>query len=128
MQRGRMRKAQYRSAFDFKAPGGRPSRVPYSVRRAIIDHAAQELGRLDPEAVLNAPCPNLIELDDAEQLAELQRLETAALLYLLRAPNYRSEPVIRAAWYAAQTRALRAERGERERDRLDELIEYAARC
>jgi len=80
------------------------------------------------EAVVNSPLPDLAELSEGEKFAELQRLETAILLRSLRAPNYRSEPVIGAAWHAAQTRALRAKRGERERDRLDELIEYAANC
>jgi hypothetical protein len=128
MVAGRTRYIERRHAWGLRAPGGRPSRVPDWLRRAIIERAAQELDGLDPEAVLNAPSPDFAEMSDGERLAELQRLDTAVVLYWLRAPNYRSKPVIRAAWYAAQTRGLRAERGERERDRLDELIEYAARC
>ncbi len=128
MVAGRKRMIERRLAWGLRAPGGRPPRVPDWLRRAMIERAAQELGELDPEAVLDAPCPEFAELGDAERLAGLQRLDTAILLYWLRAPHYRSEPVIRAAWYAVQTRALRAQRGEHERDRLDELIECAARC
>ena len=128
MAHGRARYIARRHAWGLPAPGGRPSRIPDWLRQAIAERAAQELDGTDPEAVLNAPCPEFAEMSDGECLAELQRVDTAMLLYRLRAPRYRSEPVIRAAWYAAQTRAVRAQRGERERDRLDELIEYAARC
>jgi len=127
MVAGRKRKIDLRRRMGFKVPGGRPPRVPAWLRRDIIERAAQELG-LDAEAVLNAPCPDFAEMSDGERLAELQRLDTAFLLYSLQALSYRSDSVIRAAWYAAQTRALRAQRGERERDHLDELIEYAANC
>jgi hypothetical protein len=128
MVAGRKRYIERRRVFGLRAPGGRPPRVPDWLRRAIIERAGQELDGLDPSAVLNAPSADSAEMSDGERLAELQRLDTAILLHWLRAPNYRSEPVIRAAWYGTQTRRLRASRGELVRDRLDELIERAANC
>lgn len=128
MVAGRTRYIERRHVWGLRAPGGRPPRVPDWLRRAIVEGVTQELGGLDPEAVLNEPYPKLAELGDAERLADLHRLNMAVLLCCLQAPNYRSEPVIRAAWYAVQISALREQRGERARDRLDELIEYAANC
>lgn len=128
MAQGRERYIRRRRAWGLRAPGGRPPRVPNWLRQAIAEHAARELAGLDPETVLNAPCSEFDEMTEGERLAIFQRLDTAFLLHLLRAPKYRSEPIIRSAWYAAQIRAIRVQRGERKRDRLDELIEYAARC
>src|SRR5947209_1198857 len=89
MVAGRQRYIERRHAWGLKAPGGRPSRVPDWLRQAIAERAAQELDGLDPEAVLNAPCPDFAGMNEREHLAELQRVETAMILYWLRTPKYR---------------------------------------
>ena len=128
MAHGRARYIERRHAWGMQAPGGRPSRIPVWLRRALVEECENELGGVDLDAVMAALSPDSAEITEGEQLAELERLGTAILLERLRLPVYRSEPVIRDAAYAAKIRRSRVERGDRARDRLDELIEYAVRC
>ena len=61
---------------------GRRPRISDQLRRAVIEEAEKELAGLDLETIL-ATEPSA-ERSEAERLADLQRLETAMLLNLLR--------------------------------------------
>jgi hypothetical protein len=68
-------------------------------------------------------------MTEAEQLADLDQYGLAMLIQVLRprvGSKNRSRTAIGVAWNLAETRYVRVERGERQRSRLDELIEEVA--
>jgi hypothetical protein len=128
MRWGRFRKIEYLHASGRKAPGGRPGRISYRLRRAVIEAAETELAGLDPEAIRMAT-PSVDEMSEAEQLADLDRYGVVLLLDELRLPvgsKNRNRAAIRLAWNLAEIRYERVERGDKQRSRLDELIEEVA--
>ena len=104
-----------------KAPDWRPARIPDRLRRAVVEEAEKELAGLDLETILTAE-PPFEEVSDAETQADLERLETAMLLDLLR-PTFgnknRNWSAISLAWKASQVRRLRIERAEEAAGRAD---------
>jgi len=73
--------------------------------------------------------PVFEDLREAENLAALQRLETAMLFDLLRpvvGGKNRNRSAIALAGYAAWTREIRVERRDKQRSRVDELIKAVA--
>jgi hypothetical protein len=76
---GRFRKIEYLHAGGRKAPGGRPGRISYRLRRAVIEEAETELAGLDPEAIRTA-VPSIDEMSEAERLADLEQYGLVLLL------------------------------------------------
>ncbi len=130
MRWGRKRKIERLHALGRKAPGGRPPRMPDWLRRAVLAEAEKELAGLDLETILNAE-PELEDMTEEEQLADLDRYGLAMLIQVLRprvGSKNRSRTAIGVAWNLAEMRYARVERGEKERCRLDHLIEEVAIC
>lgn len=128
MRWGCFRKIKYLHAGGRKAPGGRPPRIPDPLRRSVIEEGAKELAGLDLETILTAE-PPIEEMSEAEQLADLDRYGVVLLLDELRLPvgsKNRNRTAIRLAWNLADIRYERVERGDKQRCRLDELIERVA--
>ncbi len=125
---GRKHKIERLHALGLKAPGGRPPRIPDWLRRAVLTEAEKELAGLDLETVLTAE-PALEDMTEGEQLADLDQYGLAMLIQVLR-PRFgsknRSRTAIGIAWNLAETRYARVERGDKQRCRLDELIEDVA--
>jgi hypothetical protein len=97
------------------------------LRRAILTEAEKELAGLDLETI---PTAALEDMTEGEQLADLDQYGLAMLIRVLR-PRVGSKNRSRTAigvWNLAQTRYIRVDRGERQRCRLDELIEDVATC
>jgi hypothetical protein len=108
--------------------GGRPPRIPDWLRRAIVADAEKELDGLDPETIL-ATKPASEEMSEAEKLAHLDRMGVAILVGLLRpavGEKNRNGKAIAFAAEVAEVRELRVDRGEKQRTRLDWLIEDAS--
>jgi hypothetical protein len=127
---GRKRMIERRHSFGLKAPGGRPPRVPDWLRRAVLVEAEKELDGVDLETVLIAE-PDFEHMTEGEQLSDLDQYGLAMLIKVLRprvGSKNRSRTAIGVAWNLAETRYVRVERGERQRCRLDELIEVVAMC
>jgi hypothetical protein len=130
MVAGRKRYIERRHAWGLKAPGGRPPRIPDWLRRAVVEEAEKELAGLDLEAIF-ARAPALAEMGATEGLAHLERMDTALLLELLRptlGDKNRNRSAISLAWGASQVRDARVGRGEKQRTRLDKLIEDVSIC
>jgi hypothetical protein len=130
MRWGRFRKIKYLHAAGWKAPAGRPPRIPDRLRRSVIEEAENELAGLDLETIRMAE-PPIDEMSEAERLADLDRYGVVLLLDVLRLPvgsKNRNRTAIRLAWNLADIRDERVERGDKQRGRLDELIEDVARC
>lgn len=128
MAAGRKRYIERLHALGLRAPGGRPPRIPDWLRRAVIEEAEKELAGLDLETILSAS-PPLDEISEAEKLTDLARFEAAMLLDLLRPAvghKNRSRSAITFAWEVGEARRLLVERGDKQRTRLDELIEAVA--
>jgi hypothetical protein len=73
--------------------------------------------------------PSIGEISEAEQLADMERYGVVLLLDELRLPvgtKNRNRTAIRLAYDLTGIRYERVERGERQRNRLDELIEDVA--
>jgi len=122
---GRKRYVEYLHAGGQKAPGGRPSRI----RLAVIEEAEKELAGLDPETILATETSE--EMSEVEKLADLDRYGVVLLLDELRLPvgsRNRNRTAIRLAWNLAEIRYDRVEGGDKQRSRLDELIEDVATC
>ncbi len=104
--------------------------MPDWLRRAVLAEAEKELAGLDLETILNAE-PELEDMTEEEQLADLDRYGLAMLIQVLRprvGSKNRSRTAIGVAWNLAEMRYARVERGEKERCRLDHLIEEVAIC
>ena len=128
MVMGRRRYIERRHALGMKAPGGRPPRLSHSLRRGFIEAAEQELAGFDVEAIRTGESP-IDEMTEAEQLADMERYGVVLLLDELGLPvgtKNRNRAAIRLAYDLAGIRYERVERGERQRNRLDELIEDVA--
>jgi hypothetical protein len=109
-------------------PCGRPPRISGSLRRAVVTEAEQELAGLDIEAILTAELP-LESMTNEEMLAHVYQFFVAFLLDILRpavGDKNRNRSAISLAWRASQVRKLRLERGDKQRSRLDKLIEDVA--
>jgi hypothetical protein len=128
MVAGRKRYLERRHACGLKAPGGRPPRIPDWLRRAVIEEAEKELAGIDMEALLSGE-PLINEPSDGERLAALERYGVVLLIDELRlsvGTRNRNRAATRLAWKLADLRYERVERGDRQRCRLDELIESVA--
>jgi len=129
MRWGRFRRMEYRHALGLKAPGGRPSRIPDELRRLVIEEAEKECAGCDPDAIRAAePPPGQSE---AEELADLDVYWLVLLLAELRLPvgtKNRNRVALRIAFGLADVRYERVKRGDRQRCRLDQLIEELALC
>jgi hypothetical protein len=128
MRRGRKRYIERRHAFGLKAPGGRPGRISYRLRRAVIEEAEQDLAGFDLEAIRTG-APLIDEMTETEELADMERYGVVLLLDELRLPvgtKNRNRAAIRLAYSLAGIRFERVERRDRERCHLDELIEDLA--
>ena len=103
MWRVRRRKIERLHAVGLKAPGGRPSRIPDRLRRAVIEEAEKELTGLDLETIRAAE-PPIDEMSAEEQLADLDRCGVVLLLDELRLPvglKNRNRSAIRLAGHLA---------------------------
>jgi hypothetical protein len=70
-------------------------------------------------------------MSDADKLAGLDQILVVLLIDILRpaiGDKNRNRSAISFAWRASQVRQLRIERGEKQRCRLDALIEDVATC
>jgi len=128
MRWGRIRSVERRRALGLRVPGGRPSRIPEWLRSALIEEAEREVAGVDVESVQMA-LPPIGDLDQVELLVQIERYGVALLLDELRLPvgtKNRNRAAIRFALNLADIRYERVERGNRQRCRLDELIEKVA--
>jgi hypothetical protein len=124
---GRKRYFERRHAWGLKAPGGRPPRIPGWLRREVVEEAGKEIAGRNLETILTAD-PPFEEMSDAEELAYLERLDTALLLDLLHRVDdkNRNRSAIFLAWGASQVRKLRVERASCAHDGRRQEVERCA--